>query len=834
MLKRPSAAALLAPIEALFAARGWQPFSFQREVWRAYLAGESGLIHSATGSGKTQAAFLGPAAHALAAGVSAGPTLLWITPMRALAADTCDTLTQTVAELKLPWRVALRTGDTRSHERAKQDRSPPHVLITTPESLSLMLSRAGASDALRPVRSVVIDEWHELIGTKRGVQTELCLARLRAFNPQLQTWALSATLGNLDEALACLMGSHPTQPGRIITGAQDKQIVIDTLMPKQLARFPWAGHIGLAMLEEVIEVIAGERSTIVFTNVRSQAEIWYQALLAARPDWAGEIALHHGSLDLNTRRYVESGLKTGSLRAVVATSSLDLGVDFSPVGRVLQIGSPKGVARLLQRAGRSGHAPGQVSRATCVPAHALEFIEAAAARHAARLGQCESRRLPHQPLDLLTQHLTTLATGDGFERDAMVAEVRQSYTYRNLSQREFDWCIDFITRGGALAHYPEFRKVTQEDGRFRVTDKRIARNHRLNIGTIVSDASMDVRFRNGQSLGHVEESFIAWLSKGDAFVFGGRTLELVAVENLTAFVKPAIKRRAIVPRWGGGKMPLSTQLANATRELLASAGHDAATPREPELTAIAKPLALQAAWSRIPAADELLIEHITTRDGHHVFCYPFAGRHVHTALAALCAWRIAQLAGRVDAARTFSLGFNDYGFELLAVEPFDFEAAIQGGVFSRENLLPHLLASLNAAELGKRHFREVARVAGLVQQGYPGMPKSARQVQATSGLIYDVFVKWDRDNPLLAQTEREVLDRQLEYWRLDAALERIAQSRLVHTRPPKPTPLAFPIMLEQLREKLSTEKLTDRIAKMQAEFEAAAEAPVSRRRSRKS
>jgi ATP-dependent helicase Lhr and Lhr-like helicase len=818
---RPRLDPRLAPIGQLFEARGWTPFAFQIEVWEAYLAGRSGVIHSATGSGKTQAAFLGPVAEALAhgGGVTSGLQVLWLTPMRALATDTRETLQAVVDALGLGWRIGLRTGDTTSAERSRQDRSPPQVLITTPESLAVMMSRPAHSDAFANLNVVIVDEWHELLGTKRGVQTELGLARLRRLRPKLRLWAMSATLGNLDDALAVLLGRADSQ-GQIIRGRQDKAIVLDTLIPEHVERFPWAGHLGLSMLDAVIDVIAHETTTLVFTNVRSQAEIWYQALLAARPEWAGEIALHHGSLDLETRRYVERGLKLGQLRAVVATSSLDLGVDFSPVARVLQIGSPKGVARLLQRAGRSGHAPGQVSRASCVPAHALEFIEAAAARVAAMQGRIESRRLPACPLDLLTQHLTTLATGEGFTRDILDTELRRTYTYRDLSEAEFEWCIDFITRGGALAQYPEFRKVEWIEGAYRVVVPRIARQHRLNIGTIVSEASMEVRFRNGQRLGQIEESFIAWLAKGDAFVFAGRTLELLAVEELTAYVKPATRKRATVPRWAGGKMPLSTQLADTTRELLASLRHDAKTPRiaAPELQAVARPMALQAGWSRIPALDELLVEHVRTRDGFHVFCYPFAGRHVHTALAALCAWRMGQKAAP-GSARTFSLGFNDYGFELLAAEPFDFAAAVADGVFSREHLKVDVLASLNAAELGKRHFREIARVAGLVQQGYPGAPRSSKQVQATSGLIYEVFAKWDQENPLLAQTEREVLDRQLEFWRLEATLDRIETSRIMHMRPPKPTPLAFPIMLEQLREKLSTEKLADRIARMQAEFE---------------
>ncbi|HQZ45644.1 MAG TPA: DEAD/DEAH box helicase, partial [Usitatibacteraceae bacterium] len=501
-------------LEAWFAANGWRAFDFQREVWNAYLDGESGLIHSATGTGKTLAAFLGPVAEAIAEGAAKAPALrvLWITPMRALAGDTVASLARALEATGLPWTLGLRTGDTPAAERAKQSRKLPSVLVTTPESLSLLLSQAEARERLSPVRAVIVDEWHELLGNKRGVQAELALARLKRWNPSLRLWGLSATLGNLDEALERLLAGSP---GRVVRGVCDKRVVIDTLIPDDVDRFPWAGHLGLAMLPDVVRVLEGSRSTLVFTNTRSQAEIWYQAILEARPGWAGIVALHHGSLDGDVRRWVEAGLKEGRLKAVVATSSLDLGVDFSPVERVLQIGSPKGVARLLQRAGRSGHAPGQESRVSCVPSHALEFVEAAAARRAADARRIESRRPVDKPLDVLVQHLVTIAAGEGFVEEELKAEVRSSRAFRDLTDAEWRWAVDFVTRGGeSLKAYPEYRRVEEVDGWHVVRDAAIARRHRMSVGTIVSDASMDVRYVGGKRLGHVEESFVAWLSPG--------------------------------------------------------------------------------------------------------------------------------------------------------------------------------------------------------------------------------------------------------------------------------------------------------------------------------
>jgi ATP-dependent Lhr-like helicase len=732
-------------------------------------------------------------------------------------------LEKPIREIGLPWTIGSRTGDTTTAERTRQSKRMPSALITTPESISLMLTQKDAREQFQHLKCVVVDEWHEMIGNKRGVQVELALARLRTIQPTLRTWGLSATLGNIEEAMSVMMGTSGS--GRAIEGVQDKKIVIDTLLPAAGEKFPWAGHLGFAMLGEVaqeIETVAkAGGSTLIFTNTRSQAELWYQALLAAKPDWAGAIALHHGSLDRDVRDYVEAGLKSGLLMAVVATSSLDLGVDFSPVARVLQIGSPKGVARLLQRAGRSGHAPGQVSRVTCVPTHAFEFVESLAAQRAARGKKIEARHPVNAPLDVLVQHMVTSAlSGDGvqrgFEYDQLLDEVRRTHAFANLTETEFDWALDFVTRGGEALHaYPEYRKVELEGDRYVVNDAAIARRHRMAIGTIVSDASMDVRYMNGARLGHVEESFIARLSPGDAFTFAGKTLELIRVRDMTAIVKPAKKIKKLVPQWQGGKMPLSSQLASSVRDVL----EDIRNTRQgesvaPEIDVIERLFRVQRAVSRVPARDELLIEQIETREGHHLFFYPFAGRHVHTGLAALFGYRLGQ---RLPA--TFSFSVNDYGFELLSATPFVLSRELLQSLFARDQLLETVLKSLNAAELAKRHFREIARVSGLIFTGFPGAGKTNKQLQATSGLIYDVFAQWDRENPLLAQATREVLERELEFRRLDDALTHLAGQRATIVRTDRPTPFSFPLMVERLREKLTTESLADRIARMQAVFE---------------
>ena len=843
-----------AALDAWFAQRRWQPFDFQHAVWQHIVDGDSGLLHATTGAGKTLAVWLGAllaydaiphdaiphnaidiagadnATHepARTGGkkkstrpAPAPPlTVLWITPMRALAADTARALNEPLAALGSRWQVGLRTGDTPSAERARQDRRLPTALVTTPESLSLLLTRASAKDILSHVRLVVVDEWHELLGNKRGVQVQLALARLAAWQPALQVWGLSATLGDLQIARDALL-APVTTPGHVVRGRLLKDLVIDTLIPETIERFPWAGHLGTRLVGAVADEIDQTRSALVFTNTRSQAEIWYQALLDKRPDWAGVIALHHGSLDSTVRTWVEGALKAGQLRAVVCTSSLDLGVDFAPVDRVFQVGSPKGVARLLQRAGRSGHSPGRPSRITIVPTHALELVEAAAARYAVQTGRIESRHPPDAPLDVLVQHLVTIALGGGFQAAPMLAEIRRTWSFRALDEAHFAWALAFVERGGdALGAYPDYHRVVRDDdGVYRVPRADLARRHRANIGTIVSDASMRIEWVSGGRIGTIEESFVSRLRPGDTFTFAGRTVSLVRVKEMTAYVKRATSARGAIPQWQGGRMPLSSELADSMIDLLGAT--QGAARREarnaPEMQAVAPLLALQQHWSRLPRPGTLLIETIRTREGWHCFCYPFAGRTAHLGLASLLAWRAAR-----EAPRTFSISINDYGFELLSATMVDWPALIAAGLFSSAHLDDDVLASLNASELASRRFREIARIAGLIFQSHPGEGRSNRQLQASAGLFYQVFLKHDPENRLLAQARREVLLQELDIDRLRETLTRIAQSRIVIEHPPKSTPFAFPLMIGRLRERISTEKLADRVQRMLAELERAA------------
>lgn len=830
------------------ASTGRAPFDYQREAWRAYLAGRSGLVHAPTGTGKTLAAWMGPVAEA--AGESGesgdGPTshagqaeplrVLWVTPLRALANDIAANLAEPIESMGLRWSVELRTGDVSSSVKARQKNRLPTCLVTTPESLSLLLSHPNSAKKFATLRLIVVDEWHEFLGTKRGVQVELTLARLRRLATGARTWGLSATVGNLDEAMGVLIGNPRAEaaPPLLIRGPQVKRTEVRTLLPESIERFPWYGHLGVKLQEAVAAQVERAASTLLFTNTRSQAELWFQALQRVKPDWVGQVALHHGSIERGLRREVEMKLAAGTLRCVVCTSSLDLGVDFRPVDQVMQVGSPKGVARLLQRAGRSGHAPGRVSRIVCVPTHAFELVEFAATRRALADRRIETRSPLRLTMDVLAQHLVTVAAGGGFVEEELLAEVRSTHAFAELSEEMWQWAMQFVTEGGAtLGAYPRFKKVVRRDGRCTIANDRIARQHRLAIGTITADAAMTVRFTNGRSLGTIEESFIAKLSPGDRFIFAGRNLELTRVRQMTAYVKTVSQRRGTVPRWAGARFPLSTQLAGQVRALLGTAGRwlseaggegqggagGAAPFEEPEMRAVTPLLALQARWSALPDDDRLLIETTQTRDGHHLFFYPFAGRLVHEGLGALLAHRLA--AGQP---LTVTVTANDYGIELLSPDPLDVEGARWAALFDETNLLEDLAACVNTTQMARRYFRDIARIAGLIYTGYPGEQRAARHLQASSELFFDVFQDFDPRNLLLDQARREVLEQQLEWSRLRSVMRRIAAAEVNLQRTDRLTPLAFPLYADRLRSQhVSSEQWQQRIARIVERLERAAE-----------
>lgn len=801
---------LLNKIRRWFGSHGWQPWEFQEQTWEAYLNGEQGLVNVATGNGKTYAAYFGPLVE-LIDDPQDQLTIIYVTPLRAVARDIALALQAPLDDLGLEFALESRTGDSSSSQKARQRKKMPHILITTPESLALLLSYSNADETFGKVRCVILDEWHELMSSKRGTLLELTMTRLRQFAPQTKTWALSATIANLNEAAQVAVGCDVTP--RIIRSHVSRHVTIDSLIPESIDAFPWAGHLGISMLPRLLAVLDPEVSTLIFTNTRSHAERWYQSLLHSRPEWADKMALHHGSLDLEERETIEAGLKNGTLTIVVCTSSLDLGVDFGPVERVFQIGSPKGVARLLQRAGRSAHRPGATSQITFVPTSALELVEIAAARNAVALGQVEGRDVLQKPLDVLTQHIVTCALGSGFDADELFASVCRAVSFRNLTRLEFDWVLALVLHGGdTLQAYPDYHRVDVENARYTVSKPRIARLHRMNIGTILSDATIKIRFLRGGSLGRVEESYIARLRPGDKFVFAGRALEFIKVRDMEAYVRPAKGKVSQTPRWYGGKLPFSPSLASAVRDVLEGI-NDQTEVMVSELRAVKPILAEQQRLSRLPNSYELLAEICHTREGSHLFLYPFEGRGVHEGLAVVLALRLSRLKKA-----TFSISVNDYGLELLCADPFPFADLLSKDLLSPHHLLQDTIDAVNVSELAKRQFREIARIAGLVFQSFPGMRKGSHQIQASASLLFDVFARFDPDNLLLKQAGREVLEHHFEETRLAKTMQRLVDSDLVVTKPEHVTPLGFPLLIERLGAKVSSESMAERVEKIKSQW----------------
>jgi len=831
-------------IQQWYRQKNWKQFPFQGEMMAAYLGGYSGLLNAPTGSGKTFALFLPFLADFInkhpeswQTKTNNGLLMLWITPLRALTNDIKKAMQEACDEIGLPWKIATRTGDTPAAEKQALKKKLPEVLLTTPESLHLMMAQKEYPKLFESLQVVVTDEWHELLGTKRGVQVELGLSKLKVLSLQskvesqktekvtdfrlqtsdfrLKIWGISATIGNLEEAAEVLLGNNfPPERIKMVRANLDKKLEIKSVIPENIESYSWSGHIGLKMLPQVMEIVAKSVTTLIFTNTRSMAEIWYHAILDNYPEYAGIMAMHHGSLDNELRNWVEQALHAEALKVVVCTSSLDLGVDFRPVDTVIQVGSPKGVARFMQRAGRSGHSPGAVSKAWYVPTHSLELLEGAALKDAIKRGIFESRDPMLLTMDVLIQYMVTLAVSDGFYPDKLFAEVKTSFAFADLKRSEFNQLLDFITTGGkTLAQYDEFLKVEIENGLYKVNNRRVAMRHRLSIGTITSELSIRVKWLSGGSLGTIEESFISKLKPGNTFWFAGRSLEFIRIKEMTAYVKKSNAKKGMIPSWNGGRMPLSSQLAAVFRDKLDEVA--LGTAYDEEVIALRPLFDLQSQLSHLPQSHEFLIESFKATDGHHLIFYPFEGRLVHEGMASLLAYRISKIKPA-----SFSIAMNDYGFELLTDEDIPIEQAIEdASFFSIDNLLEDIQHSLNANEMARRRFRDIAHIGGLVFTGYPGQPMKNKHLQASTSLLFEVFNEYEPDNLLVRQAYNEALAFQLEEFRLRAALQRIEGQNIILKNIERPTPFAFPIMVDSLgRERLTTEPLEERIAKMARQY----------------
>ena len=790
-------------------ASGREPFTFQSDTWKFYKKGFSGIVNAPTGFGKTFSVFLAVIIeHLNNPSSKKGLRLLWISPLRSLAKDLGRAMEEALRELGIDWQVAVRNGDTDVAEKQRQTRQMPEVLITTPETLHLLLAQKQHQRFFEQLECIAVDEWHELLGSKRGVFVELAISRILTYKPQLRLWGISATIGNIQEALDVLV--RHTEKKKLIIAKEKKLIDIITIVPDDIESLPWAGHLGLKMAETLIPVIEQSKSTLIFTNTRGQSEVWYQTLLAVHPELAGIMALHHGSIDSEVRLWIEEALHSQILKVVVCTSSLDLGVDFKPVDTVVQIGSPKGVARFLQRAGRSGHSPFEVSKVYFLPTHSLELVEAAALKTAEKRGIIESRTPVVMSYDILIQYLVTLAVGNGFDAEETFEQVKGTHAFSEITFDEWHWAIQFITVGGqSLGAYDEYKKVEFEDGLYKVKSRKIAMLHRMNMGAIASIPMVKVKFMSGGYIGMVEENFISHLKPGDVFVLGGQVIEFIQMKDMIAFVKKSKAQNARTVSWAGGRMPLTANLTYVLREKFTEAanGHS----KDNELK-ILKPLFdKQKLLSHIPAMNELLIEFIDTKDGHHLFVYPFEGRLVHEVLASLIAYRLSKIKPI-----SFSIAMNDYGFELLSDTEIPLTEDNVREIFSKENLISDIQKSINASEMARRRFRQIATIAGLIYTNSYGKQKTTRSLQMSSGLLYNVFEQYEPDNLLMRQAIDEVFFDQIEEPRLAAALARIEAGKILFAHCTQFTPLSFPIKVDSIRENISSESLEDRVKKLTA------------------
>ncbi|HEY3222899.1 MAG TPA: ligase-associated DNA damage response DEXH box helicase [Pseudolabrys sp.] len=805
--------------ERWFAARGWQPRAHQLELLSRVKAGRSTLLIAPTGGGKTLAGFLPTLVELNERGIrprnlkSAGRTVvrsqglhtLYISPLKALAVDIARNLEIPVREMGLPVRLETRTGDTPVSKRQRQRRDPPDILLTTPEQLALLLASADAPFMFGTLTRVVLDELHSLVTSKRGDLLSLGLARLFALAPGLTTIGLSATVAEPDELCRFLVPQPlrgETRADLVVAeaGAQPIVAMLDTQ-----EHLPWAGHSARHALGEIYAHIKTHKTTLVFVNTRSQAEFLFQELWRANDDNLA-IALHHGSLDVAQRRRVEDAMAAGKLRAVVCTSSLDLGVDWGDVDLVINVGAPKGCSRLLQRIGRSNHRLDEPSEAVLVPANRFEVLECRVAIDAVAENAQDTPPLRTGALDVLAQHVLGRACGEPFLTDELYAEVRAAAPYSLMTRADFDAVVDFVATGGyALKAYERFAKIRQgEDTRWRITHPRVAQRYRMNVGTIVEADMIKVRLvrssrsgkfvpRGGRLLGEVEEYFIETLKVGDTFVFAGEILRYEALVEDEVYVSRSDASDPKVPAYEGGKFPLSTYLAARVRALLARPEAWRALPEQ-----VREWLEIQQWRSLLPRAGDLLVETFPRAAKYYLVCYPFEGRLAHQTLGML-------LTRRLERARLRPLGFvaNEYALAVWGLG--DVALRIARGdlslaqLFDEDMLGDDLEAWLAETALMKRTFRNCAVIAGLIEKRFPGEEKSRRQLTISTDLVYDVLRKHQPDHVLLRAARADAATGLLDIQRLGEMLSRV-RGRIVHKALDHVSPLSVPVLLEIGRE----------------------------------
>ncbi len=801
------------PFLEWFASKGWAPRAHQLDLLARAQAGRSVLLIAPTGAGKTLAGFL-PALTDLAERPKRQPGeahrgihTLYISPLKALAVDIERNLGKPVAEMALPIAIETRTGDTPAHKRQRQKLVPPDILLTTPEQLALLIASADAPRFFAGLRYVVLDELHSLVTSKRGHLLALGLARLRRFVPGLQAVGLSATVAEPDALRRWLVPQNP--PGGladVITVSGGARPEISILESRE--RVPWSGHSARYAIPEVYEAIRRHRTTLLFVNTRSQAELLFQELWRINED-SLPIALHHGSLDVGQRRRVEKAMEAGTLRAIVATSTLDLGIDWGDVDLVVHVGAPKGASRLAQRIGRANHRMDEPSKAILVPANRFEVLECRAALDANYLGAQDTPPLVDGALDVLAQHVLGSACGAPFSADVLYEEVRSAAPYAGLPRRDFDRIVDFVATGGyALRTYERYARIRPtKDGLWRVSNPQVAQQYRLNVGTIVESPMLNVRYvrsgrgaasRGGPVLGKIEEYFLETLAPGDTFLFAGKVLRFEGIRESECYVSSGAGLDAKVPVYAGGKFPLSTYLADQVRAMLADPKKWSALPEQ-----VADWLRIQKDKSVLPKRGDLLVETFPRGSRHYMVAYPFEGRLAHQTLGML-------LTRRLERAGARPLGFvaTDYALSVWALEDlghlFRRGSPSLGQLFDEDMLGDDLDAWMAESWLLKRTFRNCAVISGLIEQRHPGKEKTGRQVTVSADLIYDVLRTHEPDHILLQATRADAASGLLDVRRLAEMLSRV-RGRIVHKALDRISPLAVPIMLEIGKESVSGE-----------------------------
>lgn len=763
------------------AARGWHLRTHQQELLDAAHAGEHVLLVAPTGSGKTLAGFLPILSKAASGDMAPGLRAIYVSPLKALAADIARNLARPIEEAGLGLRVETRTGDTSHERKARQRADPPHILLTTPESLSLLISWPEAPAILAGLDTVIVDEIHALAPGKRGDLLALALSRLQTLAPAMRRVGLSATVADPPALARWLAPANGT--ARIVQGEAAPAPLIGILVPD--GRIPWSGHNGRHAAAEVIRLIEQHRQTIVFVNTRAIAELVFRDLWAENRQGLA-IGIHHGSLAPEARAKTEAALAEGRLRAVVATSSLDLGIDWGDVDLVVQMGAPKGAARLVQRTGRANHRLDEPSKAVIVPGNRFEYLEALAAFEAVEAHDLEAEPLRPGGLDVLAQHLAGIASSAPFDAGRQFAEVRQASPYAALSRDDFDRVLEMASSGGyALKAYDRFRRIVQDrDGRWRLAHPRLAAQHRANAGVIVEAAAVAVRLGRGRSLGTIEEWFASQLRMGDSFAFAGLTLEVTGMDEASLFTR-LTRRAPAIPTYVGGRMPLATNLADRVRAMLADAASWARMP-----TDVQEWLRLQAEVSLLPPADRLLAETFPRRGLHHFLLYGFEGRNAHQSLGML-------LTRRMERAGLKPMGFvaTDYVLAIWGLEPVTDPAPLFMGEVVGEELKEWIATT----PFLRRAFRDVAIVSGLVPRGEPGRPKRGRTITVSTDLIFDVLSRHEPGHLLLEAAWTEATHKLTDIERLRGLIER-AREKLVVKALDRPSPLAIPVLLEAGRE----------------------------------